>query len=70
MQNEQRHELKARCQSINQFDDSEYERWSERFNATQSFNAESGFESFLGTNENMNARNEDMFESSIEMVDK
>jgi hypothetical protein len=60
MQNAQYHGFKKENHSTNQFNDSEYERWSEGIKATQSPTTQCGIESFLGTKENLQAGREDI----------
>ena len=52
MQNIQRHELKEEVHSTNQFNDAEYQRWSEGITGTESPKTQWGVENFLGTSEN------------------
>jgi hypothetical protein len=51
MQSAQRHGLKKKSHSTNQFNHSEYSRWSDGLKASQSRKTECEIESFLGTTE-------------------
>jgi hypothetical protein len=62
MQNAKRHELKKQGYSANQFNDAEYERWSEGITGTQSLKAQSGIESFLGMSKDLRSGREDVSE--------
>lgn len=70
MQSAKRHELKKEGHSRNQFNDAEYERWSEGTTGTQSLKAQWGIESFLGTSKNLQPGREDISVSSIEIGKK
>jgi hypothetical protein len=70
MRNGRYHGLKKEGHSMNQFNDSEYERWSEQFKATESLQAQSGIESFLGTSENLQPGREDISVSLIKIGEK
>jgi hypothetical protein len=67
MQNAQYHGFKKGSHSTNQFNASEYERWSEGIKNTQSPTTQCGIESFLGTNENLQTRREDISVFLIEI---
>ena len=67
MQNARHHGLKKEGHSMNQFNDVEYERWSEGSKGTQSVKAQWGIESFLGTSENQQPEREDISASLIEI---
>jgi ABC-type xylose transport system substrate-binding protein len=60
MQTKPYHELKKESHFLSQFNDSEYERWSEGIKATKSPKTQLGIEGFLGTNENLQAGREDI----------
>jgi hypothetical protein len=51
---------------MNQFNDSEYKRWSKGITTTQSNTARSKIENFLDTNENQQTRSEGTLESLTE----
>jgi hypothetical protein len=61
MKNGQNHgsNFKKESHSSNQFNDSEYKRWSKGITATQSNTTQSGIESFLGTNETPQSESEE-----------
>jgi hypothetical protein len=65
MQNTRHHGFKKEIHSANQFNDSEYKRWSEAITRSQSPKTEWGIESFLGTNENLQPVHQDI---SISLV--
>ena len=67
MQNARHDGHKKERHSTNQFNDSEYKRWSEELMPTRSCKTQSGIESFLGTNENPQAGCEDISVSSMEI---
>jgi hypothetical protein len=69
MQNSLHHGSEEERRSTNQFNHSEYKRWSEELMATRSFKTQSGIDSFLGTNENLQLGCEDISLSSME-IDK
>jgi hypothetical protein len=70
MQNSRHPGSEEERRSTNQFNHSEYKRWSEGLKATRSFKTQSGIDSFLGANENLQARCEDISVSSMEIGDK
>jgi hypothetical protein len=70
MQNAKRHELKKEGHSTNQFNDAEYERWTEGITGSQSSKAQSGIQSFLETSDNLQAGREDNSISLIEIGKK
>jgi hypothetical protein len=70
MQTTRHHGIKDERHSTNQFNDSEYKRWSEGLTATRSFKTQWGIDSFLGTNENLQPGNEDVSLSSTEIEEK
>jgi hypothetical protein len=55
MQNTQQHNMKKKCHSTNHFNDSEYNRWSQRLKAIQSSDPHSGIENFLGTTDSLHS---------------
>jgi hypothetical protein len=67
MQTARRDELKKQGRTSNQFDDSEYERWSAGIAVSQTPKPHGGIDRFLGTNEKLAARGEDAFVTSIEI---
>jgi hypothetical protein len=60
MQNAQRHGLNKQSHSTNQFNHSEYSRWSEGLKAGQSRKTECEIERFLGTTENPRTEDENI----------
>jgi hypothetical protein len=70
MQDAKRDELKKEGHSTNQFNDAEYERWSEGISGTQSFKAQSGIQSFLETSDNPQPGRESNSISLIEIGKK
>jgi hypothetical protein len=56
--------------STNRFNDSEYKRWSEGLMAGRSFKTQWGIDSFLGTNENLQAGCGDISVSSMEIGER
>jgi hypothetical protein len=55
MRNAQQLSMKNKCDSTNHFNDSEYNRWSQRLKAIKSSNPQSGIENFLGTTDSLQA---------------
>jgi hypothetical protein len=65
--------MKKESRSTNHFNDSEYNRWSQRLKAIQSFNPQSGIENFLGTTDSLQADHADIcapFDSDWQKVKK
>ena len=67
MKNAQHHGLKKESHSTNQFNDSEYKRWSEGIAADKPGGTQWGIESFLDPNENPRPGCEDISISSVEI---
>jgi|SRR5579863_1022262 len=70
MRNARHYGSKEERHPKNRFNDSEYRRWSERLTATRSFKTQSGIQSFLGTNENLQPRCDDISLSSTGIGEK
>ena len=70
MQNEKHEGLKKECHARNQFNDAEYERWSNVIMGTKSPEVQSGIRSFLGTLDNLQPGREDNSVSLIEIGKK
>ena len=66
MQNEKRHSLKKESHSMNRFNNSEYERWSEGVATTQSPETLGGIDGFLGTTKHPQVRSQDIPVTLIE----
>jgi hypothetical protein len=62
--------FKTERRSTNRFNDSEYKRWSERLMASRSFKTQSGIDTFLSANENLQTRCEDISAPSMKISDK
>lgn len=60
MQNARHNGSREERHPTNRFNDSEYRRWSERLMATRSFKTQCRTQSFVGTNENLQPRCEDI----------
>jgi hypothetical protein len=70
MQNERHNGFKEEKHPTNRFNDSEYRRWSEGLIPTRSLKTQSGIQSFLGTNENLQPGCEDISLSSMGLAKK
>jgi hypothetical protein len=70
MRNARHHISEKEKNSANQFNESEYKRWSEGIAANQSLKTQWGIESFLGTNKNLDPGSEDISLSSMEAGEK
>lgn len=70
MRNARHHISEKERNSANQFNDSEYKRWSEGISTGQSLKTQWGIESFLGTNEKLDPGSEDISLSSMEVGEK
>ena len=66
MQNTPYRGFKKKNQSTNQFNNSEYQRWSEGTKGSQCHKTEWGIESFLGTNENLQSGRQDVSKPLVE----
>jgi hypothetical protein len=70
MQNAKRKGSEKEGHTTNQFNDSEYERWSKGITDTKSLEIQSGIKSFLGTPANLQPGREDNSISLIEIGKK
>ncbi len=67
MQNALHCGFKKESPSTNQFNDSEYKRWSEAITGSEYPKGECGIESFLGMNENPRSNSQDNSVSLVEI---